>query len=166
MPPLEIERKFLIRKTHSLIKLCESETAIEQIDLKRTDPAIQRRIRSMTRKGETAYYYTEKRFISAAVREENEQTIPRERYEALRTEADPDLVPIIKTRYILEYRSQRFEIDAYPFSEEYASMELELTEEAQEIDFPPEAEIIKEVTGDGRYSNAALAKNNSFPEQL
>lgn len=165
MIPLEIERKFLIKQTPALFEECTEKTDIEQIYLKKSDPDIQRRIRSMSKNGETKYYYTEKRFISASVREENEQEITAEEYEDLRSEADPELVPIIKTRHILIYRSQRFEIDSYPFSAEYASMELELSDEKQEIILPPYADVIGEVTGDKRYSNAALAKNNRFPEQ-
>ena len=118
----------------------------------------------MTTDGVTKYFYTEKRFISAVTREENEREITREEYEKLRPEADMSLVPIIKTRHILEFSGQCFEIDSYPFSDELASMELELADEEQEIFFPPCAVIIKEVTGDKRYSNAALAKNNGFPE--
>lgn len=164
MIPLEIERKFLIRQTPELFAACSKRTDIEQIYLIKTDPAVQRRIRSMTTDGAVRYFYTEKRFISAVTREENEQEITREEYEKLRSEADMSLVPIIKTRHILEFSGQHFEIDSYPFSDELASMELELADEEQEIFFPPCAVIIKEVTGDKRYSNAALAKNNGFPE--
>lgn len=164
MIPLEIERKFLIRQTPEIFAACSKKTDIEQIYLIKTDPAVQRRIRSMTTDGAVRYFYTEKRFISAVTREENEQEITREEYEKLRSEADMSLVPIIKTRHILEFSGQCFEIDSYPFSDELASMELELADEEQEIFFPPCAVIIKEVTGDKRYSNAALAKNNGFPE--
>ena len=164
MIPLEIERKFLIRQTPELFAACSKKTDIEQIYLIKTDPAVQRRIRSMTTDGAVRYFYTEKRFISAVTREENEQEITREEYEKLRSEADMSLVPIIKTRHILEFSGQCFEIDSYPFSDELASMELELADEEQEIFFPPCAVIIKEVTGDKRYSNAALARNNGFPE--
>ena len=164
MIPLEIERKFLIRQTPELFAACSKKTDIEQIYLIKTDPAVQRRIRSMTTDGTVRYFYTEKRFISAVTREENEREITREEYEKLRSEADMSLVPIIKSRHILEFSGQCFEIDSYPFSDELASMELELADEEQEIFFPPCAVIIKEVTGDKRYSNAALAKNNGFPE--
>lgn len=164
MIPLEIERKFLIRQTPELFAACSKKTDIEQIYLIKTVPAVQRRIRSMTTDGAVRYFYTEKRYISAVTREENEREITREEYEKLRSEADMSLVPIIKTRHILEFSGQCFEIDSYPFSDELASMELELADEEQEIFFPPCAVIIKEVTGDKRYSNAALAKNNGFPE--
>lgn len=165
MIPLEIERKFLILQTAELFEKCSEKTDIVQTYLIKTDPSIQRRVRSMTTNGTTKYFYTEKRFISASTREENEREITREEYESLRSEADTALVPIIKTRHILNYNSQRFEIDSYPFSQSLASMELELSDENQAICFPPFADIIKEVTGDKRYSNATLAKNGCFPEE-
>ena len=165
MIPLEIERKFLIRQTAELFEKCSEKTDIVQTYLIKTDPSVQRRVRSMTANGSTKYFYTEKRFLSASTREENEHEITCEEYEMLLSEADSALVPIIKTRHILIYNSQRFEIDCYPFSESLASMELELADENQEIYFPPCAHIIKEVTGDKRYSNAALAKNGCFPDE-
>lgn len=165
MIPLEIERKFLIRQTPELFDNCSEKTDIVQTYLVKSDPSLQRRVRSMTSNGCTKYYYTEKRFLSASTREENEREITCEEYEKLLSEADPALVPIIKTRHILNYNSQRFEIDCYPFSDSLASMELELSDEKQVIYFPSFADIIKEVTGDKRYSNAALAKNGCFPDE-
>lgn len=164
MPPLEIERKFLARLTDELINECCQKIDIVQTYLIRSSEDIQRRVRSMTVDGKPSYYYTEKRFLSAGIREENEREISHEEYEKLLSEADSELTPIIKTRRILIYEGQRFEIDSYPFSDELCSVELELSDISQEIFFPPAAQIIKEVTGDSRYSNANLAKNGCFPE--
>lgn len=164
MPPLEIERKFLAKLTDELVNECCQKIDIVQTYLVRTSEDIQRRVRSMTVDGNPVYYYTEKRFISAGIREENEREISYEEYEKLLSEADSDLTPIIKTRRILIYKSQRFEIDIYPFSDELCSIELELPDISREIIFPPAAQIIKEVTGDSRYSNANLAKNGCFPQ--
>lgn len=164
MIPLEIERKFLIEQTDELDSRCTERIEITQIYLERPDPAIQRRIRSMTANGVTKYYYTEKRFISAAVREENEKEISADEYDKLLAEQDRTLTPIVKTRRILMYENQRFEIDSYPFSDALATMELELESEAQQIHLPGFVKVIKEVTGDKEYSNANLALNGKFPE--
>lgn len=164
MIPLEIERKFLIEQTDELDSRCTERIEITQIYLERPDPAIQRRIRSMTANGVTKYYYTEKRFISSAVREENEKEISADEYDKLLAEQDRTLTPIIKTRRILMYENQRFEIDSYPFSDALATMELELESEAQQIHLPGFVKVIKEVTGDKEYSNANLALNGKFPE--
>ena len=45
-----------------------------------------------------------------------------------------------------------------PAGQDKAVMEIELTDETETIKLPPEIEIIKEVTRDRRYTNAALAK--------
>ena len=55
-------------------------------------------------------------------------------------------------------------MDIYSFSTELAILELELDSVSQEIDFPECINVLKDVSADGRYSNAALAKENCFPE--
>jgi len=160
----EIERKFLIKQSAQLDAHCTERIEIVQTYLEKADPEIQRRVRSMTRNGVCRYYYTEKKFISPAERLENESEITLEEYNSLLSQADKALVPIIKTRRILPYEGQRFEIDSYPFSSELATMELELENAEQNIIFPPFVSVIREVTGDKRYSNAALAAAGCFPE--
>jgi len=160
----EIERKFLINRSAELDSHCIARIEIVQTYLVKPDPDIQRRVRSMTKDGVCRYYYTEKKFVSPIERQENEREISAEEYNELLCQADDSLVPIIKTRRILPYEGQNFEIDSYPFSDELATMELELENAEQNISFPPFVSIIKEVTGDKRYSNAVLAANGCFPE--
>ena len=59
---------------------------------------------------------------------------------------------------MLAYEGKDFEIDVYPFWQDRAVMEIELADEAEAVKLPPEIEIIKEVTRDRRYTNAALAR--------
>ena len=59
---------------------------------------------------------------------------------------------------MLAYEGKEFEIDVYPFWQDKAVMEIELTDETETVKLPPEIEIIKEVTRDRRYTNAALAR--------
>ena len=73
-------------------------------------------------------------------------------------DADPDCKPIRKTRYCLTYDNQYFEIDVYPFWDHQAIVEIELNNEDAEIRFPAELKVIKEVTEDDSFKNAALAK--------
>ncbi|MGN0667040.1 MAG: CYTH domain-containing protein [Huintestinicola sp.] len=160
----EIERKFLISFPDDPESGCEKKIDIVQTYLKRNDPALQRRVRSMTVNGETVYYYTEKRFVSSITREENEKTISREEYEGLLLERDEELVPIIKTRRVYSYGGLVFEMDSYPFSDSLATIEAELPSEDAALNIPPYFHVIKEVTGDKRYSNANLALNQKFPE--
>ena len=72
-------------------------------------------------------------------------------------EADTSLHQISKTRYCFVYDNKYFELDIYPFSDEYAVLEIELNSLDEEIKFP-DVEIVKEVTDDENYRNHSLAK--------
>ena len=65
--------------------------------------------------------------------------------------------PIRKDRYCLTEDSQYFEIDIYPFWNDRAILEIELTDPEEEIRFPKMLKVIREVTEDENYKNAALA---------
>ena len=162
---LETERKFLIKLPDDLTDIQSGEMNIIQIYLKRNDPDIQRRIRKITRGGGTEYVYTEKKKISDITREENEFSISSAEYETYYHERDTSLTPVEKTRHFIDYKNQHFELDEYPFSDKLATIELELEDESQQIELPPFIDVIKEVTGDPRYFNAALSAANSFPKE-
>ena len=68
------------------------------------------------------------------------------------------LRPIRKTRYCLSENNLYFEIDIFPFWKDQAILEVELSDENQEIIFPKELEIIREVTDDENFKNIALAR--------
>ncbi|MGN0695176.1 MAG: hypothetical protein ACI4J5_00250 [Oscillospiraceae bacterium] len=161
----EIERKFLIEKYKGKIA-GERVWDIVQTYLVRTDPDIQRRVRKITSDGKVTCFYTEKRFILHGVREENEREISAEEYERLKMEADTSLTEIIKRRRIFVYDGKTLEMDEYPFSDRYASIEAELDDITEEISLPDFIRVIKEVTADVRYSNSVIAKNQGFPEDL
>jgi len=72
-------------------------------------------------------------------------------------EADVTRRQIRKTRYCLTWGIQYFEIDVYPFWDDKAIVEIELSDENEAIDFPPQLNIIREVTDDPAYKNAELA---------
>ena len=89
---------------------------------------------------------------------EQEREISEAEYQALLRQADPALRTLYKQRWCLEYRGQLFEIDLFPFWQDRAFMEIELADEGQELFLPPEIQVIREVTGDRRYTNRALAR--------
>ena len=72
---------------------------------------------------------------------------------------DPDRNVIRKTRYLHEYRNQVFEIDMFPFWEDRALMELELSSEDQAILLPPDIAVVRDVTSEKNYTNAAIARS-------
>lgn len=161
--PTEIERKFLIKEPSN--KEIDSlgyvsKTHITQTYLKSDDGITERRIR---KRGSDingySYYYTEKTEISDGTRKEVERLIDAREYATyLEYEADPVLHTIEKDRYCFMYDGRYFEMDLYPFSDEYAILEIELNDLQEEIKLP-NLDIVKEVTNDLRYRNHSLATN-------
>jgi len=79
-------------------------------------------------------------------------------YLNLLLEADTSKRQIRKTRYCLTYKNQYFEIDVFPFWDDIAIIEIELSDEEKNIEFPTRIRVIKEVTDDEEYTNYSLAK--------
>ncbi|MBR5228018.1 MAG: AAA family ATPase [Clostridia bacterium] len=155
--PVEIERKFLIKRpTIEQLQINECvKSQIVQTYLKRNDPEVERRIRQRGIDGNFTYYYTEKKVKTSISRDEVERRISKDEYISLLTEG---IAAIRKERYCFFYENQYFELDIYPDWENEAILEIELTQENQEIKFPDWITVIKEVTGDPKYKNANLAK--------
>ena len=158
--PLEIERKFLIRfpdlKWLESLPNCRKVDIIQTYLLSRDGDEL--RVRQRGENGSYIYFKTLKRRVSDASRVEIEKRLSQDDYLRLLMEADPGRRPIRKTRYCLTYDNQYFEIDLYPFWSDQAIVEVELRDETQEIRFPKELEILREVTDDEKYKNASLAK--------
>ncbi len=160
----EIEKKFLV-DFPELNKLnVTRRIEILQTYLNNGENQAQRRVRKIIENDNLKFTYTEKLFLTAVVRQEMEYEINRAEYERLIVQAREDCAPIEKVRYCFAFRDQLFELDTYPFSDKLAILELELNSPEQLITFPDNVNVIKEVTDDGLYSNAALATARAFPE--
>ena len=158
--PLEIERKFLI--AYPDLRWLESLDNCRKVDIIQTyllaPEGEELRVRQRGENGSYIYFRTRKQRVSDTVRVEIEERLSQEEYLALLMEADPSRRPIRKTRYCLTYDSQYFEIDLYPFWDDRAILEIELKEENEQIRFPKEIQILREVTDDESYKNSNLAK--------
>lgn len=158
--PLEIERKFLI--AYPDVRWLESLDNCRKVDIIQTyllaPEGEELRVRQRGENGSYIYFRTRKQRVSDTVRVEIEERLSQEEYLALLMEADPSRRPIRKTRYCLTYDSQYFEIDLYPFWDDRAILEIELKEENEQIRFPKEIQILREVTDDESYKNSNLAK--------
>ena len=157
MDNLEIERKFLIKYPGRDIIGSADRTEIVQTYLRPESGSGTERVRKRGRDGKYVYTHTVKKRLSDVRRTEIENEISAEEYGELLKRADSRRNVIYKSRLCYNYRGQMFEIDLYPFWSDRAVMELELENEDQEIFFPPEIEIIKEISSDRRYTNAAIA---------
>ena len=157
--PLEIERKFLIR--YPDLRWLESLPNCRKVDIIQTyllcREGDELRVRQRGENGSFIYYKTVKRTVSDTARVELEERLSQEEYLRLLMDADPEKRPIRKTRYCLTWDSQYFEIDVYPFWDNQAIVEIELSDENNEIRFPPELKVIREVTAEPEFKNAALA---------
>ena len=73
---------------------------------------------------------------------------------------------IHKERYCLPEGGLVFEIDVYPFWRRLAVMEVELPREDAPFRFPRGITVVRELTGDHRFSNAALARHIPTEQEL
>lgn len=163
---LEIERKFLVELPDLNALDIRRKIGITQTYLSRGENDSQRRVRRINENGKVRYTYTEKVFLTAVTREENEFEITESEYEHYLSETDKRFAPVRKTRYCFDYHGQHFELDTYPFSGKLAIMELELASPEQVIDFPDSVNVLRDVSADKKYSNSALATAGAFPEHI
>ncbi len=158
--PLEIERKYLIE--YPDISWLENEPNCQRIEIIQTylksDADEEVRVRQRGINGNYIYFKTIKKKVSDIKRIEVEKRLSQVEYLALLMDADTTKRQIRKTRYCLTYKGQYFEIDVYPFWNNKAIAEIELSDENTKIVFPKQIKIIKEVTDDEAYKNASLAK--------
>ena len=158
--PCEIERKFLIEYPDT--EWLEKNPSCQRIEIIQTylnssaDEEV--RIRQRGIDGNYIYFKTVKRKISGLKRVEIEKRLSQSEYLSLLMDADTTRRQIRKTRYCLTYENQYLEIDIYPFWNDRAIVEVELSDEKTPIVFPKEIKVIKEVTDDDAYKNASLSK--------
>ena len=168
--PLEIERKFLIKMPSvSLLSAVSTRCInIAQTYLKRSDPDYSRRIRKSEENGSAIYNYNEKRKLSSIIREEKEHIISEAEYSLLSEEADPALNTILKTRWCVPYHNHILEIDVFPFWDDRAILEIELSSPDDSFDLPDWIGQVYEVSANDRYLNTSLARNviNEFLDNL
>ena len=158
--PIETERKFIIRIPRtSDMRRCQgySCSAIEQIYLPGA-AGVTHRIRRRLTAGKSVYTETKKTRISPMSCIEEEKEIPKEEYSRLKATRDRNRRIVKKNRHTFVYGGQVFEIDIYPFRKNSCVMETELKSESEHPKLPPFIRVVKEVTGDHRYSNASLAR--------
>ena len=157
--PVEIERKFLIE--YPDIEWLENLPNCSKIDILQTyltaKDGEERRIRQRGCNGHYLYFKTTKRG-SGLKRVEVEKRLTKDEYLIAMMDADVSRRQIRKTRYCLTWGIQYFEIDVYPFWRDKAIVEIELSDENEPIEFPPQLHVICEVTDDPAYKNARLAE--------
>lgn len=158
--PYEIERKFLIE--YPDIQILEKNPNCKRVEIIQTylnskdDEEV--RVRQRGENGHYIYFKTTKKKVDDIKRIEIESRLSKDEYLTYLMNADTTKRQIRKTRYCLTYESQYFEIDVYPFWNDKAIAEIELSDENAAIAFPDYIKVIREVTDDALYKNASLAE--------
>ena len=157
---IEIERKYLI-KMPDMEKLRQTDnydfSEIEQVYVSDTMDGMFGRIRKRGKNGVYKYYKTFKKDVTVVTRIEIESEISEKEYKELKKHCREGFGIIEKTRHVFAYKGQTFELDIFPFWNDKAFLEAEVSSEDTEIPIPPFIEVIKEVTEDLSYRNSALA---------
>lgn len=158
----EIERKFLI----NMPNLKELEKKAEKVEIIQTyltsSNGDEIRIRQRGNNGNYTYYMTVKKEVSPAKRIEIEKRLTKREYLSYLMEANTSLSQIRKNRYCFIYKNQYFELDVFPFWENQAILEIELTNEHDNVNLPKFIEVINEVTENKDYKNYYLARKKEF----
>ena len=159
MTPIEIERKFLIKMPSNDELKAHGARAKEIVQTYLTPTNDETaRVRMINENGKVSYIKTVKRRISDLSHFEDEWEISPEEYENELKNRDTGKKAIEKTRYCIDFCDHVLEIDVYPFWDDRAILEIELSSETESFDIPEYIKVIKEVTSDGRYKNTNLAK--------
>lgn len=159
--PLEIERKFLIRMPNTEALAARDGARVWRISQTYllAPRGISRRIRRIREGEDIRYIYTEKLRISPTTAEEREREIDLLEYAALLGERDEARMTVEKTRYLLPCPSGHVaEVDVYDFWQDRATVEVELSFEDEAFTLPDCLSVVRDITADKRYKNAALAK--------
>lgn len=159
--PLEIERKFRIKMPQKdWLRSREGVRVTGLVQCYLTArPGWERRVRQAADAltGAVRCTLTEKTDRAGAVRTELEREISQEEYERLLAEMLPDTPPLYKVRWAFPYMGHTVEIDCYPFWEDEAILEVELSAADEAFCLPPEITVLEDVTDDPDLKNRALA---------
>ena len=165
-PNIEIENKYIILiPEESVLSTMEQYTKSEIVQIYLESPVgITHRVRSRERSGNVTYTETKKVRIDKMSAYEDEREISEEEFLSLAKKIDKNTAPIHKVRYTFVYLGQLFEIDVYPQWMSTAILETELKTRETQVIFPEFIKILRDVTGDKRYSNAGMSR--AFPPEI
>ena len=164
--PIEIEREYIIKTPDiALISSFEGYTSsvITQIYLESTQ-GVTHRIRKREFADKTVYTETKKIKIDKMSAIEDEHEISEKEFARLAERQKKGTDIIYKTRHTVKYGELLLEIDVYPNWKSHCIMEIELENKDVSVAVPDFIEIVAEVTGDKKYSNASMSEK--FPGEI
>ena len=156
--PVMRKRKYLIEMPDiGLIVKKYNAVALEMMQtyLLPTQNNVERRIRQQKNGEDYLYFYTEKHVMDDGSQWATERPVSEKWYVRYLMESDNRMHSVRKVKYRFVYRGHRMEIDVYPFSNDRAV--LFAYSEQGDAALPPEAKVLREVTGEAAYKNRQLA---------
>jgi CYTH domain-containing protein len=156
--PLEIERKFLLRRLPVELLASRKHEVIDIVQYYFHINGVWQRFRIATDTKSVKYIHTIKKSISPGVYEENEKEISKSEFAEVFDKHKKNYRIIRKTRYVIKFKKLKFEIDVYK-DLNIVVLEIELPKITFKFDYPkslPE-EIIYELTGIKQFSNLSLS---------
>jgi CYTH domain-containing protein len=162
---VEIERKFIIEMPDiSALRTApdHTESRITQIYLE-SETGVTHRVRLREYADVTVATETKKIRIDSMSAVEDEREITLAEFEEKSREIARGTRPVCKTRHTLRHGAYVIEIDVYPEWQSTAILEVELPTRETRVELPPYIRVIREVTGDRKYSNASLS--HAFPAE-
>lgn len=164
--PVEIERKYVIVKPEESVLSALDGYAVSEIEQTYLDSEerVTHRVRKRRYADRTVCTETKKVRIDRMSVFEDEREISEEEYLELLELKKAGTVTLRKTRRVFEYKGQLFEVDTYPEWHHTAIMETELPSRETVVEFPDFIKVVAEVTGEKKYSNAAMSRE--FPKEL
>ena len=162
---IEIERKYIIEMPNreSLLALPFSESSsILQIYLE-SEIGVTHRIRSREYKDGVRFFETVKMRIDKISAFEDEKEVTEAEFREKSKKIRKGSKPLSKERITFPYEEYLIEIDLYPEWKSTAIMEIELKSHGETPKIPGFIKIIREVTGEKKYTNSSLAEQ--FPSE-
>ena len=154
----EAERKFLVE--YPDVTWLESLPGCRLVEISQTyllsGPNEEVWVRERTDDGHSAYFETVRKPLDGETLE-TEHNLTQKEYTKRLADADPGRRTLRRKRYCLTWQGRYCEVDLFPFWRDRALCEVQLPREDAAVTLPPELKVIREVTDDPAYRNAALA---------
>ena len=158
---LEIERKFLVASVPDVWPVPFKDISIYQAYLMPRDSRVSsERVRNSRplSSGLSVYTHTTKIRLADGVHEEHEKEVPLSSYSRLLARGHSPARVIQKTRRVFDWAGHTFELDIFEGSlHRIVILEVELPTMDTPVELPPFIEIVREVTSESGYTNAAMA---------
>lgn len=157
--PVERERKFLVDSLGDFGNVRYETVDIEQTYLESANEREVHRVRKRGQNGTYTYTHTVKKHISPGKNVEVERTISGREYLSYLSCQKQNSVVVRKKRTCFLWENQYFELDRFESPiDGLLLLEAEIESDDEEVKLPPFIKIVREVTSEGDFSNAKIAR--------